>query len=741
VPEPLQLSLDFEGVEEAASSWTKFGQAIEGVANKVGDFFKNLTADKLKNATAIPGESTKALREYLSVVDSGSGGLATYLKGLEDVKKAYSAVDEAAKQGLITQRDAERQMRKLNTEYGHLNREAKIYGALGGGALGRAGAWAGRQVPGIGAGGGAPGKAIEAMGHTISETIGSAMRKLTSVVGLGGGLFGLLVMGRARTAEMAAEAGQILDLVTGMGDEASRKITHGEARFLTGFQRTMDKFSGIAGAEVRTVLKSFGDAGYSVHQVLEGFNSSMGLVGKNFLTVSLALDKHYNIATGTSAKLAISLAQDYGNGLRNAQEMLLGMAEAGEKSHIGVQRFMTDIMNAAGPLKQYGVNVANVVQLHQRLQHQLENMGLDKATAGVQASIATGQITSGIAGLSQGMQAAMASRMGMGGGLEGMYAFREGISRMTEGGDKDFLVKTVKELRSMALEMSGGDPTRARFFLQQQGVGFEGARGIIAIGDKLEEGKNVNQKELHGLRDSFKSEQQKVNQLHALTNAILDKMAKIAMGILRILVGIAAAIIYGIRAIPALIAGGAERATAMKELGMMFGEVGKGWDQVKSGFTGLPGLIGKLAVGGSGLKVLERAISAPAGNVTLRGAVHERVGGLIGGETKAAEDEHLRVVKERMKEEGLTSEQMEKRLEKESRMPGQSTMTRNAWMRQLQALRADRERQQIESEGTSEEHHGGGVKVTKTKGKTTIEVHHGPKGRAGRRGSAAAPEE
>jgi hypothetical protein len=555
----LEAELSIEGLNAGEQSFTDMGKAVENfeplaerLAKALGSVSATLDtlSSKVDAEVKDAGEREKKLDEKQNELDKKKheedakneqarlqakvaqlvgGGIntAAYAQALDKVKEQEDAIQEAAKRGLLTTKEKVEALGKLKVQYAKLATEQAVYNALGQGAIGRLAATTTSRLMSI------PGKTADAVGSQISG-VGSGLMGLMGGLPIAGGIFGLMMYGVMNQDRLNQQAGEILNIASA----TAGNLTSSGSAWLTGFQEKAQKYYAINKSEVQGLLSTFKDAGFNISSILSKQSNSLGEVGTNIMTLTLGIDKHFELATGSSARSVVTLTNDFGMKVKDAGELYEKMAFAGSRSGIGVQNFVNYVQQGAGALRQYGVSVENTAVVLVKLQEQYERMGMPKALAGTQAGIALGQISGGMANLSASMQGYMAERMGMGSGIEARMHFREGMERLSSGGaNNSFLSDFIKQARQMALESTGGDTAMARYFLEQQGFGFEGAKGIIAIGDKLEKGQSLESlsiNEQKQLKDAFMTEGQKQSQIQSNMNRILAGMADIGQGLLKI---------------------------------------------------------------------------------------------------------------------------------------------------------------------------------------------------------------
>lgn len=187
------------------------------------------------------------------------------------------------------------------------------------------------------------------------------------------------------------------------------------------------------------------------------------------------------------------------------------------------------------------------------VQRGLKGDGIGDDLASNTAQQGVGELYAGLGRRSTGEQIDFAERLGFGSGLAGRENFLEG-----NAGRSDIQLKMIKMLFKDAMFAGGGDENQARFYAEQKGYGFEGARAMIILGKKLEEGstlEDLNVKEREDLKNAYKTESQKVSEFEKDKKLMLEGMAKAGQSLLAILSNFAAIAITGMVSLPILLAG------------------------------------------------------------------------------------------------------------------------------------------------------------------------------------------
>ena len=393
------------------------------------------------------------------------------------------------------------------------------------------------------------------LGRATSNIVGSLIPSAGGV----GGILGLMLYGVAEHQKWAAEANKFTQIFEESIRTVSSKVSAADrsaASQLANFGKDLEfRFAATRG-DIEAVARSFSTSGISAGEVATKLKDAVGEEQKNIFGLTISLEKHFELAGGTVAKQATELMTKYGMSVQEAADEVTVLNFAGAKSGVGVSNFTNSIFQATSGVRMMGINVDDVAALTLKLQKQYEDLGLSKHFAGAQAMQGVQQILSGIQGFGVGEQVVLAERLGMGKGLEARQRL---LSQLISehGATPEMTAQTITELRSLALEMTHGDPTQARFYLEQK-LGFSGAKAVMDIGDKLASGLKLEQlsaaekKELAG---ALKTEEQKTEDFQRATRDILRGMAEVGMAIFNILTAGLAELILSIRMVIAMLKG------------------------------------------------------------------------------------------------------------------------------------------------------------------------------------------
>lgn len=408
--------------------------------------------------------------------------------------------------------------------------------------------------------------------------------------GLIGGLLGMMILGVKEDVRNEAERGEMVNTFESVTGSLFSREKQKAIEWFSEFQEKAQFYYGIGRKEVQKAVRQFVDAGYEVNQITERFGKGLGEVGKNIPLLTLGLDKHFGVATGTAAQSVNDLVSQYGDVLDEAADKYTRLTFAAQRSGMGVSRFIDSVMAGSQALVQYGIDVEDVVNIMGSLKKHYSDMGLTEQYAGTMAAKGVKGIAGGIAGMTGGFQALIAQRVSPGRNIyETLQKFQEGFARISAGEDEGFLQETIKAISSVSQEMVGSDRAKRIFFLKQKGFGNEAATSIVDAANKFEKGIEIAKLgagERKKLRDAFKTEGKQMSELQKTQRDLIKGLSKIGEGILKVVTGILSSIITGLKAIPAFINAYLQptEAKRMQVFGKLSDAMDGQWKALASGF-------------------------------------------------------------------------------------------------------------------------------------------------------------
>ena len=403
-------------------------------------------------------------------------------------------------------------------------------------------------------------KEIEQGKKSMTSTLTSAIPG-----GVGGDILGSLIammaLGVKEDARKGAERGEMLNVFESLSGEGFSKAARKAGRVFADFAETAQRQLGIGRKEVQTMAKEFVDAGYTGEQMLKSYGQEFDKVGNvNIPTATLALDKYFNMAAGTGAKKVNELVAQYGDTLGEATRKQIAIGMAAQQSGMGINKFIDSVYAGSQSLVQYGIDVEDVAASMGALQKHYEAMGLDKQYAGELAARGIKGVAAGLGGGGEGLKSVLAKEMYGGQGkdyFEIMQEFEEGFRKIATG-DKAAFDKMVGALGTVMDQMVGPESSKRFAWLKRMGFSSDAASSALAMIEKRLQGQpleKASKEQIAAFKKTFAVESKQLSSLQQAQNKLIDGMANIGKGIMKILAGIFGTLLMGLKAIPAFIQG------------------------------------------------------------------------------------------------------------------------------------------------------------------------------------------
>lgn len=379
--------------------------------------------------------------------------------------------------------------------------------------------------------------------------VGSGTLGLLRGTPLAGGIWGLMLFGYKEGDRLAAEAGEIANIASAAGESMSGPVVGRMAAF----QEKAQRYYGISRREIQSNLSTYVEAGIKFDDIFRAQAGQIGEVGSSAVHLGLALDRHFEMGAGTTARMAAKAVSNYGMDLGAALGTISKIAFAASKVGVGASAFVGWVFQATGQVRNMGISLEDAAAAAASLAASYREKGVNAGAAGSLAQQGMGEFYGGLSRQGTADQIHLAKSVGLGGGLEGRQALKEGIQ-----GRPDMQAKLMGTLYNDAMKVGQGNEGDARFYLEQKGYGFEGARAVIELGPKFAKGvrlEEITEADRKLLTDAFKTESQKTSDLEKNKKLMLEGMAESGRAAIAILTNFAAISIVGMKAIPVLLGG------------------------------------------------------------------------------------------------------------------------------------------------------------------------------------------
>ena len=383
--------------------------------------------------------------------------------------------------------------------------------------------------------------------------------KLPGLGALAAGGIGIMIHGYLDKDRVRAEAGEMKNILIAAYDDGVRGAVGKGTSRLAGIQESLQKYMGLNRKEIQDTAQAFVDGGFSVTEMTRRVKTDLGGVHASAVTTTLALDKMFELAGGTSAKRMVDLMTKYGKSSDEARESLIRMHSVGRDSGVGAMQYVKNVEAVGDELSKMGYDIDNVVDIYSHVTKEFSKMGVPKQFAGRQAAMGIQQMAGGIAKMGDSWKIILGQRLGYGRGLEARQKMMDAFLRVVDKQDTNEVLKIVESVYGIAMEATGDDEETSRFYMERQmGLGFEGARLIAKIGKDMREGKVVEAAQAAKenstiLKKSFGVESKKRSQFELMMNSWMKGLAKVGQGLLGLALQTLAWLIAYFKALPAFI--------------------------------------------------------------------------------------------------------------------------------------------------------------------------------------------
>ena len=415
-------------------------------------------------------------------------------------------------------------------------------------------------------------KTSEAMSKKIQQELKNAKRKVGGMFSgatggalAGGGMagmIGLILLGTQESQRKGAEASEMFNVLAAGGDVFDKE-TKRASKWFARFGEHAQAKMGIGRKAIQGLNKQLIDIGLKGKDLLKDYGKEVDDVSASVTSTTLALDLMFQKGIGSSMTDVTTLVKDYGDELGEATEKYKRLNFEAQRSEIGVGRFVGAVMEGTAALSQYGIEMEDTTEVMRTMVGYYKEMGLDKEVAGTFAGEATKGLMQGVGNMSFGMTAQIAQTMRQDQGLPVMDAlgarqwFKEGAQRVSEGEDTGFSVRAIKAIHKFITNrVGGGRPAQIMFAEQEMGMENAPAAAFIDRAGKLAAGVKIDEltpEEQKAHKKQFERQSDTLTDLQKNQYDLIQSLAKIGSGLIKILTSILGVLIAGIQGLPILI--------------------------------------------------------------------------------------------------------------------------------------------------------------------------------------------
>jgi hypothetical protein len=393
------------------------------------------------------------------------------------------------------------------------------------------------------------------LGSSIGAVADSALSAVPSMV-MKGGLVGLLLYGmgsaealRAQTAaaalafrkdigdtssDVAAQMGGSISSVGGHLAELSHKLKVSEAEL------------GAVYGQMGRVGVSAEDAGFTVEKMSkasEGLELTASGLQANLGALSIAMDKTFGMAIGTSMSEAVKVSQEMGLSVKDTLEQMAHLRMQAEASGIGIDRYVNSVMTASKSLSQFGIDIGATTQLMDAFTQTDKEMGGSGARAarGMQG---VGQLFSNLQS-NVGMTAYLGEKVYGGDPVEARRKMLMAFGNQGEDASREgrmALGSVLEQVQGVGKSTGGGAGAQDLAMEKVFGIDFQTAEMIRNLKpeqiEKLKSGEQpsgLSESEFAKLAKGFESSKDRENSfkefIKSLMNAIRDLLMGLVIGV------------------------------------------------------------------------------------------------------------------------------------------------------------------------------------------------------------------
>lgn len=553
-------------IERIARSYTTFGEAVRSVAggvegdvrqllNEASDVSLPLKPLMQADEDLYPAAKYISMEEYLRQWDRGDRRLTDTVEKMGALKLG-SAVEGAMAEGAIEPPPIDIPVPAVsaasNKADGALKEAEKSFEKIHS-----------TEEKAI--------KRISVMRSFIEKEVRSAKGSIRDLIaqipgglvgGFVSGLIGTIILGYQERNRRRAEMGEMANMFVGGLDSVFSDESRKAVRWFGNWAERAQWHYGIARQEVQKTISEMVNNGFKTAEMIESYDRNLKGSGRNVVITSIALDKHFNFATGTSMENIVNLVREYGMELKGATDFYLKMTMAGQRSGIGTMNFIRAVMSSREGLSRFGINAENVAVLMEKVIGFYTEMGLNQRYAGQQAVGVVQDLMTAFSNLDDGMKVVLARRMYNDEETDALTLrnqFMDGLRRIREGDDDQFIENLLRSYVEIMRETGlGGRSRMIRTFQEHLGVRNRTAQLLYDAGDLISKGgklKDLTKEERGNVKRAFAVQGMAVSRLHRTRRELVRGMAMLGESLTAIVADIFGILIIGARSLPALVWG------------------------------------------------------------------------------------------------------------------------------------------------------------------------------------------
>lgn len=311
---------------------------------------------------------------------------------------------------------------------------------------------------------------------------------------MGGGLIGLVLAGIGSAEAIRSGTSELLHHIeTNIGHLGDKVGTNMVT--LGNLINTTARSIGVSREELGGVFNTLSKGGLTVERMgltfdklddkwtsfTDAFNGSAEVMYQNLGVLTVAIDRAFAQAAGTTAKEAVAISQQMGLSVEHAVTQYARLKMAAQDAAIGSDSYTNSVMQAARGLSQLGVDISTTSQLFDILLKQQGAFGGDASAGGIlRAQKALQGISAAIGKLAgnDGLASFMGEKLAqMEGGsiggiqardpIEARRALLLGLGQTDDPNRQRVLGDMIQVMQQMARQAGGGNAARQEMFLEK----------------------------------------------------------------------------------------------------------------------------------------------------------------------------------------------------------------------------------------------------------------------------------
>lgn len=353
-----------------------------------------------------------------------------------------------------------------------------------------------------------------------------------------GGVLGVMLFGEMRKEEAASTAQQVMQVLENAGGLSRAQIASVEDEI----RRLQISIPGIEAA-FRAANASAAQLGFTASDLERDVGHAIDGVQDNVRNLSIAMDRFFEVADGTSMQLGATIAINTNTPLREALELTRNIGLAAQDSGISFTVMSAAIAQATSSMRLQTNELKEaqgITEAIRRAQGGFQGEGMQQQRAGALAASGIQGVAGALANLSVGLKAVMGQNMTGGAtrGLDAVYDFERGFRGARTGGasGEGFFVNTMTEMLQMSGRIAGGDEAKQYHVLKELfGLNAEQAQTLMALQRNGQDQKSIADEannHLDRLNKVFMSEGEKQSEFLRMQKELIDIVAVLGTNLL-----------------------------------------------------------------------------------------------------------------------------------------------------------------------------------------------------------------